>query len=57
MFCLAKFLSRSDRDPKFTSVFWEELMNVMGVKQAMTTSGRPQADGATERQNRTLETH
>jgi hypothetical protein len=45
----------SDRDPKFTSTFWRALMNLMGIKQSMTTAGRAQADGATERQNRTLE--
>lgn len=45
----------SDRDPKFTSTFWRELMKIMGVQQCMTTAGRAQADGATERQNRTLE--
>ena len=45
----------SDRDPKFTSSFWKELMTVMGINQAMTTAGSPQAYGATERQNRTLE--
>jgi len=45
----------SDRDSKFTSQFWQELMKVMGVKHFMTTAGRAQSDGATERQNRTLE--
>jgi hypothetical protein len=45
----------SDRDPKFTSNFWQALMSLMGIKQSMTTAGRAQADGATERQNRTLE--
>ncbi|KAF0714972.1 Aste57867_3621 [Aphanomyces stellatus] len=45
----------SDRDPKFTSTFWRSLMDIMGIRQAMATAGRAQADGATERQNRTLE--
>jgi transposase-like protein len=45
----------SDRDPKFTGNFWKALMELMGIKQPMTTAGRAQADGATERQNRTLE--
>jgi len=45
----------SDRDSKFTSSFWKSLMTYMGIKQSMTTAGRAQADGATERQNRTLE--
>ncbi|KAF0712904.1 hypothetical protein AaE_011926 [Aphanomyces astaci] len=30
-------------------------MKIMGVKHCMATVGRPQSDGATERQNRTLE--
>ncbi|KAF0775737.1 hypothetical protein AaE_000563 [Aphanomyces astaci] len=30
-------------------------MKIMGVKHFMTTAGRAQSDGATERQNRTLE--
>ncbi|KAH9133769.1 hypothetical protein AeRB84_020226 [Aphanomyces euteiches] len=45
----------SDRDPKFTSQFWQSLMKVMGIKHSMTTADRAQSDGATERQNRTLE--
>ncbi|KAF0775949.1 hypothetical protein AaE_000351 [Aphanomyces astaci] len=45
----------SDRDPKFTSTFWKSLMEIMDIRQAMNTAGRAQADGATERQNRTLE--
>jgi transposase InsO family protein len=45
----------SDRDSKFTSDFWSELMRLMGVQLKMTTSYRPQADGQAERQNRVLE--
>ncbi|KAF0708852.1 hypothetical protein AaE_013066 [Aphanomyces astaci] len=45
----------SDRDSKFTSEFWQAFMNMMGVKHCMTTADRAQSDGATERQNRTLE--
>jgi hypothetical protein len=45
----------SNRDPKFTSSFGKELMKVMGINQAMTSVRRLQADGASERQNRTLE--
>ena len=45
----------SDRDPRFTSKFWTELMNILGTKLNMTVSHRPQADGQTERYNRTLE--
>lgn len=45
----------SDRDPKFTSEFWQELMRIMQVKHRMTVSRRAQADGRSERQVRTLE--
>uniref|UniRef100_H3GL48 Reverse transcriptase n=1 Tax=Phytophthora ramorum TaxID=164328 RepID=H3GL48_PHYRM len=45
----------SDRDPKFTSRFWTALVNLMMIKAAMTSAHRAQADGQTERQNRTLE--
>lgn len=45
----------SDRDPRFTSEFWCELMTIMQVKQRMTVSRRAQADGRSERQIRTLE--
>ncbi|KAF0702410.1 hypothetical protein AaE_015949 [Aphanomyces astaci] len=34
---------------------WKSVMEIMGICQAMTTAGRAQTDGATERQNRTLE--
>ncbi|GMF21308.1 unnamed protein product [Phytophthora lilii] len=45
----------SDRDPKFTSKFWKALVGLMKIKTAMTTAHRAQADGQTERLNRTLE--
>uniref|UniRef100_H3GRH5 Reverse transcriptase n=1 Tax=Phytophthora ramorum TaxID=164328 RepID=H3GRH5_PHYRM len=45
----------SDRDTKFTSRFWTVLVNLMKIKAAITTAHRAQADGQTERQNRTLE--
>jgi hypothetical protein len=45
----------SDRDPRFTSEFWQELMRIMQVKHRMTVSRRAQADGRSERQVRTLE--
>ena len=45
----------SDRDRRFTSGFWETLMSLAGTKLAMTTAYHPQADGQSERSNRTVE--
>jgi putative transposase len=44
----------SDRDPRMTATYFRKRCEVMGIRQAMTTAGCPQADGQTERASRTL---
>ena len=45
----------SDRDPRFTSSYWNAVMKQLTVKLSMSTSYHPMSDGQTERANRTLE--
>lgn len=45
----------TDRDTRFTSSFWRELMKLMSIEQRMSSAFHPQSDGQTERANRTLE--
>ena len=45
----------TDRDPRFTSAFWEAFCARFGIKRAMSTAFHPQTDGQTERVNRTIE--
>jgi hypothetical protein len=45
----------SDRDPKFTSEFWQSLMALSETRLALSTAYHPQTDGLVERMNQTLE--
>ena len=38
----------SDRDPKFTSEFWQSLAQHLGTELKMSTSSHPQTDGQSE---------
>lgn len=46
----------SDRDPVFTSNFWQNLFKLAGTELRMSSSYHPQSDGQTERVNQCLET-
>ena len=45
----------SDRDPRWNSEVFQELMKLISVKHAMSTAHHPQTDGQTERMNRVVE--
>ena len=45
----------SDRDPLFTSHFWEVFQKAMGTQIKLSTAYHPQTDGQSERTNQTLE--
>lgn len=45
----------SDRDPRWSANFWEQLCKHMDIRRALTTSHHPQADGQTEILNQGLE--
>ena len=45
----------SDRDPRFLSEVWTHLWEALGTKLRMTVAHRPQADGTTERANRSIQ--
>ena len=44
----------SDRDTRFTSIFWKELQRLMGTKLLMSMVFHPQIDGATKQTNRSI---
>ena len=45
----------SDRDPRFTSRFWQTLQSVLGSKLTMSSAYHPQTDGQSERTIQSLE--
>ncbi|XP_024528799.1 uncharacterized protein LOC112345739 [Selaginella moellendorffii] len=45
----------SDRDPKFTSKFWQTVFEKLETKLSMSSGEHPQSDGQTERMNQLLE--
>ena len=45
----------SDRDVRFTSAFWQQLMKLLQCRVAMSTAYHPQTDGLTERFHRSIE--
>lgn len=45
----------SDRDPRFTSRFWESLQKDLGTQTRLNSAYHPSADGQTERIIQSLE--
>ena len=47
----------SDRGPQFASKAFKELLNLLGIKSALSTAYHPQTDGTTERTNQEIEAY
>ena len=47
----------SDRDTKFTSLFWKSLFERLGTRLAMSTTYHPQTDGQSEQWNQEIEAY
>jgi hypothetical protein len=47
----------SDRDPTFTSNFWQELFKIQGTQLRLNTTYHPHTDGQTKVVNKCLETY
>jgi hypothetical protein len=45
----------SDRDPRFTSKFWQSFCQQLDIEPKYSTAYHPQTDGQTERANRVIE--
>jgi transposase len=45
----------SDRDTRFTSIFWKKFHEAMGMRLNISTTYHPQIDGQSERTIQTLE--
>jgi hypothetical protein len=41
----------SDRDPRFVSTFWGQLMQLLGTKLGMSTAYHPLTEGQSEKAN------
>ncbi|WVZ25177.1 hypothetical protein V8G54_003721 [Vigna mungo] len=52
---MAKLAIISDRDPRFTSRFWQTLQDEMGSRLQMSSAYHPQTDGQSERTIQSLE--
>ncbi|MBW0565937.1 hypothetical protein O181_105652 [Austropuccinia psidii MF-1] len=53
--CGVQKLIISDRDPKFTSEFWNNLYDMLGMKIIFSTAYHPQTNGLAERMIQTME--